>query len=207
MANFISNLIGNDYLATVLMSFVPLIELKGAIVFAWEKLTPVLAFLLAYVGSTIIYIPIFFLLKPILNALKKIKFFNKFANKVESYFSDKAQQQLSEQNAKASKGRLTEVQKKQWGVFIFVGIPLPMTGVWTGTAIAVFLNLRFKQTILPVTIGNFVAGLLICALSALCTFIGISLDLVLYCLFALALILLIVFIIKVARKKTKEANV
>ena len=90
---------------------------------------------------------------------------------------------------------------KQLGVFIFVAIPLPMTGVWTGTAIAVFLDLKFKDVILPIVVGNFIAGLLICGLSALCSLIGISLDLVLWILLGLALLMLVVFIIKVARKK------
>ena len=47
------------------------------------------------------------------------------------------------------------------GVFVFIAIPLPMTGVWTGTAIAVFLGLKFRQVILPVLGGNLVAGLII----------------------------------------------
>ena len=201
MKEFVSNLIGNDYLSTVIMSLIPLIELKGGIVFAWDKIGPILAFLLAYIGSTLVFIPIYFLLVPILNLLKKIKFFNKFALKVENYFKSKADKSLAEQEKKQGGKKLSEKLIKQLGVFIFVAIPLPMTGIWTGTAIAVFLGLSFKQTAFPVIIGNLIAGLLICGLSALCVFIGISLDLVLYILFALALVLLVVFIIKVATKK------
>ena len=201
MKEFVSNLIGNDYLSTVIMSLIPLIELKGGIVFAWDKIGPILAFLLAYIGSTLVFIPIYFLLVPILNVLKKIKFFNKFALKVENYFKSKADKTLAEQEKKQGGKKLSEQLIKQLGVFIFVAIPLPMTGIWTGTAIAVFLGLSFKATALPVIIGNFIAGLLICGLSALCVFIGISLDLVLYILFALALVLLVVFIIKIATKK------
>ena len=67
MADFISNLIQNDFLATIIMSCVPLIELKGAIVFARGMNYGFLYALgLSYLGSTIIFIPIFFLLKPIL---------------------------------------------------------------------------------------------------------------------------------------------
>ena len=74
MTEFISNLIGNDFWATLIMSFIPLIELKGGIVFArgvgfgFFK-----AFLLSYLGSTIVFVPVYFLLKPILKLLKKIK--------------------------------------------------------------------------------------------------------------------------------------
>ncbi len=202
MRELISQLIGNDYIATLLMSAVPMIELKGAIVFAWERFGFLISFALAYLGSTIIFIPIFFLLIPILNLLKKIKFINKFAQKVEYYFQEKADQTLQKQQSKGKRG-LSERLIKQLGVFIFVAIPLPMTGVWTGTAIAVFLNLKFKDVILPIVVGNLIAGLLISGLSALCTLLSISLDLVLLILLGLALILLVVFIVKVCLKKPK----
>ena len=72
-----------------------------------------------------------------------------------------------------------------------------------GTAVAVFLNLKFKDTILPVAIGNLVAGVIISLLAEL--FIAVwniaVLDYVLYGLLGLALILLIVTIIKIARQK------
>ncbi len=206
MREFISTLIGNDYLATVIMSIFPLIELKGGIVFAWEKFGFLQAFLLAYVGSTAVFFVIFFLLKPVLNLLKKIKFVDKFALKVEKYFADKAEETLEKQREKNGKKTMSETSIKQLGVFLFVAIPLPMTGVWTGTAIAVFLNLKFKESVLPVVVGNFIAGLLICGLSALCGLLNISLDLVLWILFALALVLLILFIIKIAVKKTDDGN-
>ena len=202
MRDFISNLIGNDYLATLLMSFVPLIELKGGIVFAWGKIDYLVGFLLAYVGSTLAFFLVYFLLKPILNLLKKIQIINKLAVKIEKYFSDKALKTLEEHRQKNKKG-INEKLLKQLGVFIFVAIPLPMTGVWTGTAIAVFLDLKFKEALLPVIIGNLIAGLLICLLSAICSLIDISLDLVLWILLGLAVLLLVVFIIKVLTKNSE----
>ena len=210
MTEFFSNLIGNEYWATVIMSLFPLIELKGGIVFAQSAgINWILSFVLAYVGSTIVFIPIYFLLKPILNLLKKIKWFNGFALKIEGYFQKKAYETLEEREGKNKKAR-SDVFLKALGVFIFVAIPLPMTGIWTGTAIAVFLGLKFRNVILPVTLGNFVAGVLILILSLICSAIGISLDLVLYCLFALAIILLVVTIFKISSTKSnkeKEENV
>ena len=73
-----------------------------------------------------------------------------------------------------------------------------MTGIWTGTAIAVFLGLSFKKVIIPAIAGNFIAGVLILLLSLLCQLIGIPLDYVLYGLFVLAIILLIVVIVKIS---------
>ncbi|MBQ9513668.1 MAG: small multi-drug export protein [Clostridia bacterium] len=204
MTQFICNLIGNNFWATIIMSFIPLIELKGGITFARSVNYSFLeAFLIAYLGSTIVFVLVFFLLRPILNLLKKIKWFNGFALKVENYFSSKANDTLSDRQGK-SKGKLSEKALKQLGVFIFVAIPLPMTGVWTGTAVAVFLNLDFKDVILPVVLGNAVAGLIISLLAELCTVIGINLDYILYGLFALAVILLAITIIKVSKEKTEE---
>ena len=103
-------------------------------------------------------------------------------------------------------GKKPKISLKVLAVFIFVAIPLPMTGVWTGTAIAVFLGLKFREAVLPIVIGNLVAGLLVSALAELClTFFTIEvLDYILYALFALAIILLAVFIIKVAKSKTTD---
>lgn len=205
MTQFIYNLIGNGQLATIIMSFVPLIELKGGIVFARGiGIDFIYAFILAYLGSTFVFFPIYFLLRPILNLMKKIKWFNKLALKIESYFAEKAE------NAKnqATKKNRSQTFLKQMGVFIFVAIPLPMTGVWTGTAIAVFLNLKFKDAILPVVIGNMVAGLIISILAEICIAVWnlAVLDYILYILFALAIILLALFIIKVLTKKTSQDN-
>ena len=206
MVEFIKNLINNDFLATIIMSFVPLVELKGGIVFArgvgFDFIT---AFLLAFLGSTIVFIPIFLLLRPILNLLKKLKWFNVFALKVETYFQEKAEEALKDKEG-GKKKSFSEKLLKQLGVFIFVAIPLPMTGVWTGTAIAVFLNLKFKDAILPVVIGNLVAGLIISGLASLClAFWTIEvLDYILYALFALAIILLVVVIIKISTRKPQK---
>ena len=207
MVEFIQNLIGNDLWATIIMSFVPLIELKGGIVFARGGGFNFLeAFFLAYLGSTIVFIPIFFLLKPILSLLKKIKWFNKLALKVEDYFKSKADETLEKRREKGSSKNVSDTFIKCLGVFIFVAIPLPMTGIWTGTAIAAFFDLKFKDAVLPIVLGNLVAGLIISALAALCLhFWTIEvLDYVLYALFALAVILLAVVIIKILKRKPQE---
>lgn len=194
----VNDLIGNPALTAMLVALVPLIELKGAILFARASGLGFLAALGAsYLGSTVVAVPIFFLLRPILNLLKKVKWFNRFACKVEEYFRKKAEE------VKNRKGKLSESGIKQLGVFIFIAIPLPMTGVWTGTAIAVFLGLKFKEIILPVLGGNLVAGLIISLLAEL--FLP-YVDIILYVLFALVVVMLIVFIVKIALTKPKEDN-
>ena len=127
---------------------------------------------------------------------------------MQGYFNDKAEKTLKAQTDKdieKGKGRNSTLLK-QLGVFIFVAIPLPMTGVWTGTAISVFLDLKFKHAVLPVIIGNFIAGLLISLLCLVClTFWSIEvLDYILYGLFVLVIIFLVITIIKVATNKSNK---
>ncbi len=212
MELFLSEWLGNFW-GTVVMSIFPLIELKGGIIFArgvgysfFQSLG------LAYIGSTIVVIPVFFLLVPILNLLKKIKVVDKLAYKMEGYFQSKAKETLDKQEEKRDNETLAkrgEVFYKQLGVFIFVAIPLPMTGVWTGTAIAVFLGMKFRQAVLPIALGNLVAGLLIEALAELCIAVWTieSLDYILWGLFALAAIMFVVTVIKIASGKPKTKTV
>ena len=130
MTEFISNLIGNEYLATVIMSFFPLIELKGGIVYAQSVgINFIHSFLLAYVGSTITFVIVYFLTRPILALLKKIKWFNGFAQRVEYYFEKKADNALAESTLKHKKRVKSENFLKAITVSVFVAIPLPMTGV------------------------------------------------------------------------------
>ena len=189
------------------MSFVPMIELKGGIVFARGLgLGFFTAFGVAYVGSTLAFILVYFLLKPILALLKKIKWFKSFTLKIEGYFEDKANETLSKQQQNKKNHSKPETFIKQLGVFVFVAIPLPMTGVWMGTAIAVFLGLKFSQSMLPVALGNFVAGAIIAVLAEICIrFWSIAvLDYILYGLLGLALILTILVVIKLVRQKPKK---
>ncbi len=211
MTEFIQQLVGNDTLATIFMSFVPLVELKGGIVFArGVGIDFFYSLLLAYVGSTLVFFPIYFLLRPILNLIKKIKIFSKLAYKIERYFLDKAQEAVKKEEAVngQNKNKKSASYFKKLGVFIFVAIPLPMTGIWTGTAIAVFLGLKFKEAVLPVCIANLVAGLIVSVLAEICLAIWTIkvLDYILYGLFALALILLLVVIIKIAKSKPNSAE-
>lgn len=209
MVEFIQNLIENDLISVIIVSLIPLIELKGGIVFArgvgfnfFEALG------LAFLGSSLVVAPVFFLLVPVLNLLKKIKFVNKIALKAEAYVQTKANEAVETQKQKNGKV-MSETFIKQLAVFVFVAIPLPMTGVWMGTAIAVFIGLKFKDAILPIVVGNLVAGLLISGLAELCLVVFsdiVVLDYILYTLFGLAIILLVIMIIKIVRQKPTERN-
>lgn len=192
MSAAIAEFFGNGWIATFVLSMIPLIELKGAILVGSTTIGVVPSFVMAYLGSTLVFVPLFFLLRPILNLLKRIKWFRRLAVKVEYLFEHKAEKISKKGQDAGEKARVIMM----WGVFAFVAVPLPMTGVWTGTAIAVFLGLKFWDAFFPVAVGNLVAGLLISL------FTWIFKDYVQYVILALgigALALLVLFIVKVVR--------
>ncbi len=194
---------GNTYAATLFVSMFPLIELKGAIPIGtglfgmplWQTS------LVAYLGSTVISVAEFFLLIPIFNLLKKIGFIKKLVLKVEGIFARKA-----EEIAKKTEGSAEKEAKKimVWSLFVFVAVPFPVTGVWTGTAIAVFLGLKFHESVLPIAAGNLVAGGIITLLTFL---LGEKYtNYLIYALFVIAIIMLVVFIVKIVRSEPKAES-
>ena len=199
LSEFLLDLLGNPYIAVLFVSMFPLIELKGAIpVGTTFGLGLLETALVAYVGSTVISILIFFLLKPIFKLLKKIKIFNLVVRKCEGLFIHKA-----EEISKKTNGSVEKVARKIMviSLLIFVAVPFPVTGVWTGTAVAIFLGLRFRDAIPAIAVGNLIAGSIITLLTFL---FARWVDIIIYCLFGLAIIMLIVTIIKIVKSKPSE---
>ncbi len=154
----------NVELATVLIAMIPIIELRGAIPFAtnsmfWQTntLNNWQALGWSLLGSSVIVPIIAIIFLPIIHWLKKTKLFRKLALSIESKVNSHANS-IVEKNAHKNKN-LTWI--KVLGVFVFVAIPLPLTGVWTGTCVAVVLGLGYLTTCATVILGNVCAGLII----------------------------------------------
>ena len=167
---FVSIFGTNSEIATFIISMIPIVELRGAIPFGsavsmWgENALPVWkSFLLSIGGSSLICVVLTFLFMPILNWLKKTRVFMRFANWIENKLSKNSEK--INNNANSEKDEKKKNLIKWWGVFVFVSIPLPLTGVWTGTAIALFIGMNWKQTLSSVILGNCVAGLIMMAIS------------------------------------------
>ena len=200
MIEAINAFFGTPYLTTFIVAMIPLIELKGAIpVGIAGGVPPVAAFCLAYLGSVFVFFPLYFLLRPFLNLLKKVKWFRRFACKVEYLFVRKAQKIAGRTEGAEERARRIMC----WGVFAFVAVPLPMTGVWTGTALAVFLGLRFLDSLFAISVGNLLAGLLISLLTWL---FRDYVDWIILGLAVIAVLLLIVFLVKVIRSDPPESE-
>lgn len=138
------------YIWVFFISMVPLIELRGAIPYAVLFKLPLLpSYIVAIIGN-MLPVPIIFLFarkvlewgadKPIIG-----KFF--------SFCLEKGKKGGEKLQAKAGRGLF-------FALFLFVGIPLPGTGAWTGTLAASLLDMDFKSSILAVMCGVVLAGII-----------------------------------------------
>ena len=146
-------------LLVLLVSMVPLIELRGAIPIAigMDLGLPEWAVLIIALIGNILPVPIIYLFAQ--KVLKwgqkcKIKWFKKFCN-----FCLEKGQKAGEKMLKKAKGGV------YLGLFLFVAIPIPGTGAWTGTLAASILDLDFKKSMFAVIAGVITAGLIMLLVS------------------------------------------
>ena len=149
-----------DYLVVFFVSMVPLIELRGAIPISQIRHLPIIqSYIIAIIGN-MLPVPIIYL----------------FARKVLEWGADKPLIGgfFSWCLEKGEKGGKKLQQKAGRGLFLalllFVGIPLPGTGAWTGTLAASILDMDFKLTVVAVMLGVLLAGVIMMGLS----FAGVS---------------------------------
>lgn len=147
-----------NYIITFLIAMIPLVELRGAVPYAISSGIPLWQALLIGVIGNMLPVPIiFFFARHILEWGKEKpvigNFFTWCLNK-----GHRGGQKLEE--AAGDKGIF-------WALLLFVGIPLPGTGAWTGTLAASILDWDFKRSVLAVMLGVVLAGLIMGSLSLL----------------------------------------
>ncbi len=138
------------YLIVFFVSMVPLIELRGAIPYAIGYDLPVLpSYIIAIIGN-MLPVPIIYLFaRRILEFGQDKKYIGKFF----TWCLKKGEAGGKKLQESAGKGLY-------WALFIFVGIPLPGTGAWTGTLAASILDMDFKKSIIAVMGGVILAGII-----------------------------------------------
>ena len=152
------------YLLVLLISMVPLIELRGAIPYAVGFGLPIAPSILVALVGNLIPVPfIFFFARKILEWGKDKKYIGKFF----SWCLEKGEKGGRKLESKAGRGLY-------WALLLFVGIPLPGTGAWTGTLAASILDMDFKKSVLAVC-GGLVLAAAIMLLASLGVFGAISL--------------------------------
>ena len=144
------------YIYIMLISMVPLIEIRGAIPFSQAWNLPVVpSYIVAIIGN-MIPVPFIYLFARrflVWGADKKI------IGKICTFFLVKGEKAGKKLQEKAGHGLF-------FALMLFVGIPLPGTGAWTGTLAASLLDMNFKQTVLAVMAGVLMAGIIMGLASA-----------------------------------------
>ncbi len=139
-------------LVVLVTSALPILELRGGIPvaiglfdFAWYY-----ALLLAVIGNLLPVPFILLFLNSATRLLSRVPFFDRFLT------------WLFERTRR--RGRIIE-KYKRIGLILFVAIPLPVTGAWTGSLAAVLFGLRFRHAMLSIFIGVLIAGAIVTCLS------------------------------------------
>lgn len=142
--------LSGEWIATII-SMVPLLELRGGLLAASLLKVDILRAVPLCVVGNIIPIPfILWFITPIFTALKKTKLFRPMVEKLEVKAMGKSE--------KIEKGYF-------WGLALFVGIPLPGTGAWTGALIAALLNIPFKKSFPAILLGILIATIIMSIVS------------------------------------------
>jgi len=144
----------NQELVVIIISALPILELRGAIPvainlfnFPWYH-----ALLLAVIGN-LLPVPIILLfLNAISKWLSKIGFFRRFFHWLFEHTS--------------RRGKIVE-RYERIGLILFVAVPLPVTGAWTGSLLAVLFGLKFRHAFFSILIGVCIAGIIVTFLSLL----------------------------------------
>lgn len=143
------------YLIVFLISMVPLIELRGAIPYAvgvnnlGGNMNMVIVYILAILGNMIPVPFIYLFARKVLEWGKDKKVIGKFF----TFCLEKGEKGGKKLQEKAGKGLFV-------ALMLFVGIPLPGTGAWTGTLAASMLDMDFKKSIIAVMLGVIIAGVI-----------------------------------------------
>ncbi len=146
------------YLTVFFISMVPLIELRGAIPIALGLGLPTIPAILVCVLGNMLPVPIIYIFaRKFLLWGAKQRYIGKFCN----FFVVKGERAGQKLSAKAGRNGLA------LALLLFVGIPLPGTGAWTGTLGASFLNMGPKATAVSVSLGVVLAGIIMSVVSLL----------------------------------------
>lgn len=149
LANFFVELFKDKIppeLTIFVISLMPILELRGGMIAARIlEVNFFEAFAICFVGNMLPIPFILLFIKKIFEWLRRFKFFEKIIVKLE---------------AKTDRNKDKVLRYKSWGLLLFVAIPLPGTGGWTGALMAALLGIDFKRALPIITLGVFIAGLI-----------------------------------------------
>lgn len=134
-------------LTVFLVALLPVIELRGSIPLGLALgMTPVSVYFFSLLGSMFPLVPWYYLIKPVFSRFKNTRIFRTSA--------DWFYQRTMTKNRQIKKYGL-------WGLLVFVALPLPGTGGWTGITLASFMGLKVIPAVLAIFIGLALSGLIV----------------------------------------------
>lgn len=138
-------------LVVFIISMVPILELRGGLIAASLLGIGVVKAIILCILGNIVPIPfILFFITPIFKWMKKTRLFRPMVEKLE----------------KKSMAKSEQIKKYEfWGLVLFVGVPLPGTGAWTGALIASLLEIKTKKASLAIFLGLIMATIIMTIIS------------------------------------------
>lgn len=138
-------------IAVFIISLMPILELRGGLIAAsLLHLNPVVSYIICIIGNILPVPFILWFMNSLLKKMRKSKRFHKIANWLDKKVENKKDQ----------------IERLGfWGLVLFVGIPLPGTGAWTGCLIASVLEMDRKKAFIATMIGILIASIIMMILS------------------------------------------
>lgn len=149
-SNITTNELGKS-ITIFILSLLPIIELRGGLIAATLLgVSFFKAFIICFIGNILPVPFILWFIRKILDWMRNVKLFKKIVKWIDRKVENKKSQ----------------IEKYGfWGIVLFVGIPLPGTGAWTGSLIAAMLDIDKKKSFIAVLIGVLVAGIIMSIIS------------------------------------------
>ncbi|MDD4898088.1 MAG: small multi-drug export protein [Methanocellales archaeon] len=137
-----------DWISVIVVAAMPISELRGAIPLAMlHGFDPLTAYMLAVIGNLMPVVPLLLWLEPVSNYLRRYKSWDKFFN----WLFTRTRRRHSEYFEKYGAIALS----------LFVAIPLPVTGAWTGCAAAFVFGIKFSHALPAILLGVLIAGVVV----------------------------------------------
>lgn len=140
-----------DELIAFLISLMPVLEIRGGMIAArLMEIDFLKAFVICYLGNMLPIPFIILFIRKIFDFLRRFKFFEKIIVRLER---------------KTEKNKEKVLRYEAWGLLLFVAIPLPGTGGWTGALMAGLLDIRMKRSLPTIALGVLIAGFIMSGLT------------------------------------------
>lgn len=140
-----------DELVAFVISLMPVLEIRGGMIAArLMEMDFLKAFIICYIGNLLPIPFIILFIRKIFDFLRRFKFFERIITKLER---------------KTEKNKDKVLRYEAWGLLLFVAIPLPGTGGWTGALMAALLDIRMKKSFPIICLGVLIAGFIMSGLT------------------------------------------